>query len=244
MSKILFETPVYSQDYQSNINQIVSNVGYNLEKYEMYDDLTNQEILDFHPDEKIYQFDRYTLSIHSNFELKKEDNVYCIYLDNLLVGKISPIANVQIDNFVSQENINFQLDNYGGRYKKVVIKDDGSDSIKSYREPYSFKLLAVEQDLVEYSDYAKSLINNGQTFYCNNCGYSLNGERICPNCQTRIFYPGELDNNNLSKVGNSIQSVGGSVQNVGNSMSKTGWRLILGCTIPILLLIVLGALIF
>ncbi|HJE96537.1 MAG TPA: hypothetical protein K8V00_02860 [Ligilactobacillus acidipiscis] len=85
----------------------------------------------------------------------------------------------------------------------------------------------------EYSEYAINLINQGQKFFCQHCKTQLNGERNCPNCHTKIFYPGEFDNNNLSKLGNGLQNAGGKIEKAGNSLSKTRNSLILGCTIPI-----------
>lgn len=33
---------------------------------------------------------------------------------------------------------------------------------------------------------------------CGNCGYELHGEKFCPNCGTRVIYPSENNNNNIT----------------------------------------------
>lgn len=95
----------------------------------------------------------------------------------------------------------------------------------------------------EWSVIGQQLFQNGEELYCGNCQFKLYGQRYCPNCGTRIKYKGETDDNaytvSTSSALDKVASVGNSMQKTGNAMSKTGNGLILGCTIPILLLIII-----
>lgn len=244
MQKVLLDNVSISVDTKG-LNSFISAVSIDIEKDFLYDGLSNQEILDFHPDEKIYQFDESAINVYSDsLDLEKTQTGYCLYSfdyskNKYLLGETSALMTGRIEQALLNEDIIVRAFISGGRFKKVVLNDDGSDRIKTYRDPYTIKLAIVQEKekTIEYVPSIVEQIKQGQTYYCNNCKSKLAGERICPNCGQTIFYPNENGKSNFLKAAEGLEKA-------GDSLSKTGRDLTLGCTIPILLLIILGALIF
>lgn len=95
----------------------------------------------------------------------------------------------------------------------------------------------------EWSVIGQQLFQNGTELYCGNCQFKLYGQRYCPNCGAKIKYVGETDDNtytvSTSSTLDKVASVSNSMQKTGDAMSKAGSGLIFGCTIPVLLIIII-----
>lgn len=98
----------------------------------------------------------------------------------------------------------------------------------------------------QYSEYGLMLVKQGQKLHCPHCDQKLVGERTCPICGSKVEYPGERDyvlhNSKLYSVGQSMEHFGSSMQNAGDKMQKTGNSLTWGCTLPILIIIIISLL--
>ena len=150
---------VDSSNFQDNVNGLIPY----LDGYEKFDGMSNSELLDFHFDEKVYQFDTHVLENGFTCTLKKIDDIYHVYLQRNIHGYTVTGSNGQVESTHSTLSIpieigtvghrsNHLIDDYlngnykcvpllyGGRYKKVIINEDGSDHVKSFREPYSIKV--------------------------------------------------------------------------------------------------------
>ncbi|MFT9003751.1 MAG: hypothetical protein ABF991_03485 [Liquorilactobacillus hordei] len=215
------EISINSDDYQDSINSAISMMSSNLEKYELFDGLNNQEILDFHYGETIYQFDCHTLGFHYKTTVKFVNDTESLILitpnfgehsDPFTVGKIEGTDVFAIKRNLLKKKIT-DIRIYGGRYKKVVVKPDGADSVKSYREPYSLKL--VFNNPPELPAEHEKVIRNSQPI-----------------------------ENKLMTIGTTMEKVGNSMNNSGKNISNAGCGATLGCTIPIILLIIIIIIMF
>ncbi|MEJ1306933.1 hypothetical protein QY895_04045 [Latilactobacillus sakei] len=91
------------------------------------------------------------------------------------------------------------------------------------------------RDLKEWSQIGQQLADQGTPLFCPKCNFNLKGERFCPNCNTKIVYPGENSNDSINKM----IKFGDRMNKVGNSMSNFGTSMTIGCTIPVLIIILI-----
>lgn len=243
MNKILLDNIKINVDDMA-VNKFISAASSDIGKEFMYDGLSNQEILDFHPDDKVYQFYNSTINVYAeSLKLIRTNigytlNVYHYSEKEFNFGSASPLMTGKIEQILKDKNVRIRAFLYGGRYKKVVVNDDDSESVKSFRDPYKILVAIVEEQpdkkQVEYVPAIVDRVKKGQRYYCLNCQANLVGERTCPNCGQTITYPEETNQSNFAKAANGLEKA-------GNSMSNFGKNMTLGCTIPILLLILIGA---
>lgn len=141
---------INTEDHTDQINKFVSELQNWFEKSELYNGLSNSDILDFHYDEKIYQFGNgYIMPYDVNVIAKEKGNHFNIILkfrnDNeYFVGTI-PKDESFIKNYFDKNKEPY-VRILGGRYKQVVIQQDGSDHVKSFREPYTLKIDFKQKD--------------------------------------------------------------------------------------------------
>jgi len=248
MTKLLLKLNLNIDDkHQKYLNELFAQIGSNIENDFLYDGQSNQEILDFYPDSKVYQFNENVLNVYTKLKLSKIDTGYNLHAIEPIshrdfeLGSLSAIMTGKIQQILNTYQTDIKSFLTGGRYKKVIVSEDSSDHIKSYREPYKIQVTIVEKNeepKVEYVPEAIQKIKNGQTFYCKNCNGILRGERICPQCGNIIYYPTETNQ------ASNFERAARGLENTGNSMSAFGKEMTIGCTIPILLIIILGALLF
>jgi len=105
---------------------------------------------------------------------------------------------------------------------------------------------------------------------CPKCGVNVLGENFCRECGEGIIYSDEaiksleysgyqvdennksfeafkkyqINQNSFTKIGNALEDFGNGGKKIGDSINSFGNSMILGCTIPILILFILGALVF
>ncbi|SDQ19636.1 hypothetical protein LHA31_10150 [Carnobacterium viridans] len=105
---------------------------------------------------------------------------------------------------------------------------------------------------------------------CPRCKVNVLGEGFCRECGEGIIYSNEaivtlensgyqidenhksveafrksqIDQNSFTKIGNTLENIGNGGQKIGATMNSFGNSMILGCTIPILILFILGAILF
>lgn len=73
------------------------------------------------------------------------------------------------------------------------------------------------RDLKEWSQIGQQLADQGTPLFCPKCNFNLKGERFCPNCNTKIVYPGENSNDSINKM----IKFGDRMNKAGNSMSNS-----------------------
>lgn len=94
----------------------------------------------------------------------------------------------------------------------------------------------------EWSQVGQQLADKGTPLFCPKCKFKLHGERYCPNCNLKIIYSGEKTATNtdlFSSSGDKLVKFGDKMNKTGNSMSSFGTSMTLGCTIPILIIILI-----
>lgn len=93
--------------------------------------------------------------------------------------------------------------------------------------------------------------------FCRECGEGIiysneaivtlenNGYQIDENHKSiEAFRKSQIAQNSFTKIGNALENIGNAGEKIGESMNSFGNSMILGCTIPILILFLLGALLF
>lgn len=148
-NKLLLEiNDVKTEDHEKNINELISNISGDVERYELYSDLKRNDIIDFHFGEKIYQFDFFTIDIHTDSEVIRNNGVYELRLKDrlsntfLTIGAIPSDYNEQLDSIFSDKSVDteLQIKTYGGNYKQTSENKNGSISVRNYKEPLRFVL--------------------------------------------------------------------------------------------------------
>lgn len=91
-----------------------------------------------------------------------------------------------------------------------------------------------------WSNIGVELAKRGADLNCPHCGQILRGQRYCPQCGMMIKYAGETDQSiqtdlRLAKA----MGVSEGLESAGKSMSSFGSSMIWGCTVPIIILILL-----
>lgn len=148
---------VNSANYQNNVDSLIPY----LDDYETFGGMNNTELLNFHFNEKIYQFDTHVLENEFVCTLQYRDDCYQVFLqriipgytitgehpeqhpttlsDPILVGVTNSRSNSLIKKYLEENYTCIPL-LYGGRYKKVIVGKDGDDHVKSFREPFRLAL--------------------------------------------------------------------------------------------------------
>lgn len=245
MKKLLQFNIKDTEKHKIDINKLIKEVvEYNGKDF-LFDGLSNSEIKEEYYDEKIYQLDKYQINTISDIKLSKQDDHYSIVIsiegiENFFtIGSVPQSLTLKIDNLLEGSDIKCEIVMMGGKYKKVIVNDDGSEVVKSFREPILFSLSIYERPAIPtgYSQIGYEDINEKHIdYFCPNCKEKLSGERNCLTCGLEIFYPGEkhpkTTSEKIIETSNKISIAGDSVQSFGNSM-------ILGCTIPIIIIILI-----
>lgn len=97
-------------------------------------------------------------------------------------------------------------------------------------------------DFKEWSQIGQQLSANGTPLFCPKCKFKLQGERYCPNCNLKIIYSGENPDgsvNSFESAGDKMINFGDKLGKAGKSMSNFGSSMIWGCTIPIIIIVLL-----
>lgn len=245
MKKLLQFDIKDTEKHKIDINKLIAAVvEYNGKDF-LFDGLNNSEIKEEYYDEKIYQLDKYQINTISDIKLSKQDDHYNIVLsiegaENIfIIGSVPPALTFKIDEFLEISDIKCEIVMTGGKYKKVIVDDDGSELVKNFREPILFRLSIYERPTIPegYSQVGFEDINQKKSdYFCPKCKTKLSGEKNCLNCGLAIFYPGEqhpkTTSEKLIETSDKISSAGKEVSSFGNSM-------ILGCTIPIIIIVLL-----
>jgi DNA-directed RNA polymerase subunit RPC12/RpoP len=95
---------------------------------------------------------------------------------------------------------------------------------------------------MEWSPTGQKLAEEGADLFCPKCKYKLKGERNCPNCGTKIVYSGENPDGTLNgwmKISNGAEKFSKGMEKASNATSSFGKSMTIGCTIPILILILI-----
>lgn len=176
---------VNSANYQNNVDSLIPY----LDDYETFGGMNNTELLNFHFNEKIYQFDTHVLEKEFICTLQYCDDCYQVFLqrvipgytitgehseqhpttlsDSILVGVTNSRSNTLIKKYLD-ENYNCIPLLYGGRYKKVIISEDGSDHVKSFREPFRLALEFKKPRNEPALEPQQQTMPNAQTYNSNN----------------------------------------------------------------------------
>ncbi|KRK39987.1 hypothetical protein [Loigolactobacillus bifermentans] len=175
----------------------------------------------------------------------------------LLVSYFSNLANKTINlgrieskntEYVNEASYKSECPEYavvitGGKKKYVGIIDH-VEKVLTDAEDYKMKLVVFDSSVKGRentslrSSLGLELRHQGRKIVCPYCNNILKGERYCRYCNNGpIKYPGEKDN--LDR----LQNVADGLVKSGEAMSKTGHSMTMGCTIPILLIIIIAILI-
>ncbi|MBB1069225.1 hypothetical protein H5S40_03530 [Limosilactobacillus sp. RRLNB_1_1] len=203
---------VNTAGHDNQIKEFIAELQNWFEKSDLYDELSNQDILEYHYDDKVYQFGSSPLSSYDvNTIISNTDGTYRIIL-RFRNGKSFDIGTIEDDSKLNEhlEDSTCEPRLYvrGGRYKKVVVDKDGTDHIKSFREPYKFQiefLKKVESNDVNYID-------------------STTAQQM-------------LEQNKWYQASQKAEKFGNTMESAGNSIAGCGCLLILLVTIPVILLL-------
>ncbi|XRJ96215.1 hypothetical protein ACPBEI_07395 [Latilactobacillus sakei] len=143
---------VETNPYDDNISTLISNISGDIERDELYDNLKRNEIIDFHFGEKIYQFDFYTIDIHTSSIVTRNNGIYELKMKNrlisefLTIGTIPSKYNEVLDNILSDDSLDIKIsvNTSGGNYKRTSENKNGSISVRNYKEPLKFSLLIYD----------------------------------------------------------------------------------------------------
>lgn len=123
---------INTENNTDQLNSLIAELQNWLEPDELFDGLSNQDILNFHYDEKVYQFN----SPISDYDLKINFNNKGHVLATFRNGKNFELGTIDPSKLIYKDTVVPRLVIRGGRYKAVAVNKDGSDHIKSFREPY------------------------------------------------------------------------------------------------------------
>ncbi len=217
-----------------------------------YDGLSNSEIIDTSFENKVWQLSKFA-ALNQPVSVDIKGKVYVeIRQTKYFVGKI---PSEKIKTFLAlhpNDKVKLWVSIYGGTYKQTSTRSDGSITVKTYRDPVALKLIAEDQQPAktlnnntgeEWSEVGKKMYAAKRKPYCLNCKQQLKGERFCPNCGAKIIYPGEHQDgtpiNSWEKVAIGADKFSRSVDKTGKFFSDFGCAMTLGCTIPIIIIIIL-----
>lgn len=96
-------------------------------------------------------------------------------------------------------------------------------------------------EVKEWSIIGQQLYSKGEKLHCFNCNYALKGERLCPNCGSRIIYSGENEDGSISRKytrKEKLYKTADRLDLIGQILSSVGQNL-MGCGCLLLLLIIL-----
>lgn len=208
---------MYTVDTTGHDNQIkefISELREWFDKDELYDGLSNQDILEYHYDEKVYQFGTHPLdSYNIKTSISNTDGHYRVYL-SFRNGKGFNIGTIKDDgkfiNCLNDDNYEPRIYVLGGRYKKVIIDKDGADHIKSFREPYTFQI-----------DFLKNEKPKDVTYTNDTTAQQM------------------LEQNKWYQASQKAEKIGNTMQSAGDSMAGCGCLITLLVTIPVIIIIIL-----
>ncbi|QYC98878.1 hypothetical protein HZF13_05405 [Lactiplantibacillus plantarum] len=213
-----------------------------------YGGLSDDQIINRYDDgsSKIYELDEEVLK---PIRFKRMGEEFLITYDSqytddsINIGRIKEAStNTLLKQMRASSNPLLVLIIRGGRYKHIIHDVNNTPVVSMGEDPYQIEIRSVGVSNAAYTgqnDYSPTgfeLAKSGQLIRCENCSHILKGERFCRYCEIQIKYPGEVDGlDRLSQASRSMQKA-------GDSMSKAGHSMTLGCTIPILLVIIIGIL--
>lgn len=242
-SNKVFLTPIVS-NFFDEISQL-RRAG---EFLVQYDNLHDQDILNRFDDgtSRIYELKEEILKPVKFQKIGDELLItYHSYYANetFNLGRVKKAGtNILLNEMHTTSNPVLALIIRGGRYKYVNHNENNTPVISVGEDPYNIEIMAIKSSAAAFdgqdtfSSTGLSLIKSGNLIQCPNCAHVLKGERFCRYCELQIKYPGETDS--LDKM----IATGDSLEKAGKSMSKAGNSMTLGCTIPILLIIIIAIL--
>ncbi|MFT9005526.1 MAG: hypothetical protein ABF991_12600 [Liquorilactobacillus hordei] len=245
MKKLLQFDIKDTEKHKTDISKLITEVIEYYGKEFLFNGLSNPEIKDEYYDEKIYQLDKYQINTISDIKLSKQDDYYNIILSikgsekEFIVGSVPLALTFKIDKFLETSDIKCEILMTGGKYKKVIVNDDGAENVKTFREPILFRLSIYERPIIPegYSQIGfEDIYDKNIDYFCPKCKTKLSGERNCLNCGLKIFYPGEQRSKTTSE---KIIETSDKISNVGETVTKSGNSMIWGCTIPIIIIILI-----
>lgn len=138
--------------HNDSISTLISIISDDIERDELYDNLKRNDIIDFHFGEKIYQFDFYTIDIHTSSIVTRNNGIYELKMKNrlisefLTIGTIPSKYNEVLDNILSDDSLDIKIsvNTSGGNYKRTSENKNGSISVRNYKEPLKFSLLIYD----------------------------------------------------------------------------------------------------
>lgn len=201
-------------NHSEQVKSFISELQNWFDKGDLYDGLSNQDILEYHYDERIYQFGNYPLDSYDIKTIISNSNgKYRVYLHfrndkSFNIGTIN--GNENLNDYLNNECYEPRIYIRGGRYKKVVINEDGADRIKSFREPYIFQIGFLKKKKPKDINYINDTTN----------------QQV-------------LGNNKWQQISQKTEKIGNSMQSAGNNMAGCGCLIILLVTIPVIILLCL-----
>lgn len=222
------------------------------ETEQIYDGLNNSEIIDTNFGNKVWQLNKFA-ALDQPILVDIEGKVYAeIRQTKYFLGKIPAEKAKTFSTLCSNDKVKMWVSIHGGTYKQTSTRSDDSITVKTYRDPVLLKLVAEDRQSAnststardgEWSEVGKKMYANKRKPYCLNCKHELKGERFCPNCGAKIIYPGEHQDgtpvSSWEKIANGADKFASSTDKAGKSLSNFGCAMTLGCTIPIIIMILL-----
>ena len=189
MKTILSSTVLDVEEYKFNIDKLSKSMPYDFSKEELFDGLSNEDIKSTKFEEKVYEIPFwYSLEAKIGFSSENYLDVFVeLQGEWIKIGRLQNELRDKMKDLTMQTDAEFSVKPMGGRYKLATVKDDGSEIIKTYREPYSFELMVRRLD----EDDLKIKSMQSQT------------------AKTENFA------NGAEKFGNSMQKVGNGCQTIG-----------------------------
>lgn len=207
---------VTTDNHEDTVKNFIVELQNWVEREDLYGGLTNQDILEYHYDEEVYQFGQSPLS---SYDVKTlityKNNHYQVTLQ-FRNGKTFNIGTItddgQLNEHLSKSNCEPRIFILGGRYKRVVVDKEGSDHIKSFRKPYEFQIKFMEMSIPTDVTYTGDITSQEM-----------------------------LEHDKWTNISQKAESFGNTMEDVGNGIAGCGCILfcIIGLIIFIPLLIVI-----
>ncbi|WP_040536792.1 hypothetical protein [Schleiferilactobacillus shenzhenensis] len=142
------------------INQLIADEAPNIDKEDNYGGLSNNDIIDLHPGQKIWQFQPYQLRINAKTELKLNGSAYGIFMNGIHIGDISDADASRFSaEYQSKKSPRLVVDVFGGRYKQSVEAADGSETVKRFKTPYQVRVGIGEWEAVRQPQLQQEAAN-------------------------------------------------------------------------------------
>lgn len=139
---------IETQNFTNEISEVTNFLMNILEKSQQFSGLKRKEIISDHFNQKIYQFSKTAFFDNAELHMIEENGTFFLVSEinsqTLKIAQIDHSFNNNLSemllNDALQKNLQVDIRNFGGKYKKTVINKDGSISVRSFYEPISFSI--------------------------------------------------------------------------------------------------------